>query len=170
MPSNVNNLIDRVKTSCDNESYMFVYNDDSIARAYSKEILDSKWENRILSKQYFESDEFNALPSSRKDKMLYDGVMAYDAEELDPINNKIVENPSVYKYIVSDSNVSNWEKTNYKAVHKVVTEYNITQDYYAYYDDNESYYIKHVMKRMIKNPCTRIYYKNSEGKWNVVSW
>lgn len=165
MPSNVNNLIDRVKTSCDNESYMFVYNDDSIARAYSKEILDSKWENRILSKQYFESDEFNALPSSRKDKMLYDGVMAYDAEELDPINNKIVENPSVYRYIVSDSNVSSWEKTNYKAVHKVVTEYNITQDYYAYYDDNESYYIKHVMKRMIKNPCTRIYYKNSEGKW-----
>ena len=164
MPSNVNNLIDRVKTSCDNESYMFVYNDDSIARAYSKEILDSKWESRILSKQYFESEEFNALPSSRKNELLYDGVMAYDADELDPVTNNIVDNPSVFKYTVN-STTAKWEKTNYKAVHKIVTNYGITQDYYAYYNENESYYIKHVMKRMIKSPCTRIYYKNSEGKW-----
>ena len=165
MPRSVNSLLDRTKTSCDNQTYMFVFGDESIGHAFSKDILDAKWESRILSKQYFSSSEFNALSDSEKAKILYEGVVAYDAEELDPETNKQVQNPSVYKYTLSGGAYS-WVKTGNTAEHKIVTDdYGITQDYYAYFDENDTYRLKYVMKRTNREPCPRIYYKNSQGVW-----
>lgn len=165
MPQTTNNLVDRVKTSCDNQTYLFVFGDDSIGWAYSKDILDKRWESRILSKQYFESEEFENLSEDQKNKLLYIGVKSYDAEELDLLTNKTVTNPTVYEYIISDGRRM-WKKTTYKAeYHSETDRYGITQTYYAYCDENDTYRIKHVMKRMSQTPCTNIYYKNSEGMW-----
>lgn len=165
MPQTANDLVDRVKTSCDNQTYLFVFGNESIGWAYNKEILDKRWESRILSKQYFESEEFENLSDEQKNKLLYKGVKAYDAEELDPNTNYITENPSVYEYRVTGG-AYGWVKTKYKATHYVTTDkYGITQTYYAYFDENDTYRVKHVMRRMSKVPCTNIYYKNVEGTW-----
>lgn len=164
MPQTVNSLIDRIKTTCDNNTFLFVFA-SSPAVAYNKNILFEKWETRILSMSYY-----NELPAEKKETMLVDGIYAYDEQDTDYISGNLI-NPAVYKYVItknSDGTILNqrWVKTKYTASkNNVVNSNGVTETYFSYKNENDTYYNRKIMKRMISGDCVNIYYKNSIGKW-----
>lgn len=86
MPRTINDLLQTVKFHCDNDTIMFVFKNDVLAKAYNRTIIYSPWKS-------------------------------YD-EEGD-----------------------------------------------LFYNEDDIYYVKKIMKRMVVEPCMNIYYKNPNGVW-----
>lgn len=72
----------------------------------------------------------------------------------------------VYKFIPDGIGVYYWSKTSYTAEFKTeeLSSGNI-DSYYAYKNENDTYYIKDILKRSTRKPILNVYYKNSQGVW-----
>lgn len=168
MPSSVTSLLNKIKSSCDPETLMFVFNGEKEALAFNRTILFSIWESRIPSKtdalEHFEGISFKNMKIPKQFDEISKGVY-YDET-------------SMYVYKWKPTYVSRdeqgivtqyegvWYKTNYIAEKKSVkNSYGVTETYFGYKDDENTYYRQQVIKRAVRNPNYSTYYKNSNGVW-----
>lgn len=241
MSQTVGEHLSKIKTHCDNKTFMFCFKDTSLGRAYGRERLFTPWESRVKSVAYYADLQNNYFNGWKTAEILKAGGVAFDLRvnsskivvkeeysnavtstaikkttttttlynfngtetetvevsywyndknyttpvegsveypvfpgaveeatriETDYINNK--DYLKVYKYVkdAAGTDLYYWEETPYVAEKKLETlSSGNVNEYYAYTNEDDTYYRKDILKRSIRSPILNIYYKNSLGVW-----
>lgn len=72
----------------------------------------------------------------------------------------------VYKFVPDNIGIYYWTESPYFCEFKTerLSSGNI-DSYYAYKNEDDTYYIKDILKRSVRKPLLNVYYKNSQGIW-----
>lgn len=243
MSQTVGEQLSKIKTSCDNKTYMFCFKNTSVARAYGRTKLFAPWESRVKPVISYARIDGNSFSGYNSDAIKAAGFVAFDSrknltsihiredysDDPNALGSSIIKRTTnttttynfngtetvtttvsywyndntyttpvegsqdrppfpnnfnteysreettyqanhnfmrVYKYIKDLSGRYFWDITPYTASEKIETlsSGNIDQ-YYAYANEDDTYYRKDILVRSVRNPILNIYYKNSEGVW-----
>lgn len=96
-------------------------------------------------------------------------VFSVAKEEYTTEETVITKNPKylkVYKYTPDAIGNYSWNETVYTASFKTETLSSGNVDsYYAYQNEDDTYYRRDILVRSIRTPILNVYYKNSNGVW-----
>ena len=119
MSQTVGEMLSKIKTSCDNKTFMFCFKNTSLARAYGRTKLFTPWESRVkpvtcysfLSEEN-ESGEFTSFGGYDLDSIKKAGYVAFD------------NRPNLTKTVVKEEYSSASTSTAIKKTTTTTTKYN----------------------------------------------
>jgi hypothetical protein len=90
MIGTVGELLQSIKSSCDNGTYMYCFKDNNVGKAYHESVLNRPWKARVADMAYFISSyTTNNKPVWKFDEILLRGSIAFDNRQF--LHEKIVE-------------------------------------------------------------------------------
>lgn len=135
----VENLVQSVKKSCDNDSLMFCFKGDPTARAYDRLSIFTLWKTAEENYSYTYTSEEVPKTDEHGDPVIGpDGNPVMTTKIIRHVTNENAGTGSVD------------ENGNYTYVPGV---------------DEYTYYCRVILPRMISQGCLNIYYKNNNGVW-----
>lgn len=78
MSQTVGEMLSKIKTSCDNRTFMFCFKDTSIARAYGRTKLFAPWESRVKPVPYYAIMSNGTFTGYDTEAILVAGSVAFD--------------------------------------------------------------------------------------------
>ena len=174
MPKSVTDVLSKVKTSCDNDTLLFCF-ENKEGVAYDRETLYKTCDAIVPPRSYYEKlygSTLSTIPS---------GIYFYDSSE----RHSVDENGNSYGYVVYKTEIETtytqdpedptkqievktpkFVDTGFKTQFKTYTyDSGVSESFQVYVNSDNCYYNKKVMKRFPYEHLLGIYYKNTNGVW-----